>query len=555
MSTLGTGRAGGVGDAGKGDVARGAALRWLAHPVSLLAVGILLLNDHVLKDAYGTWWTGKLSDVAGLVFAPALLAVALTALAPRLDRRRAAAISIAAIGVIFTWVKLTALGAATASAAWSAIAGPSVVLRDPTDLLTLPALALAWYTWRRTAARPAPSSATRRKLATAVVLPIALLATVASSQDWLGQAEGVVVADGQLYVYLTYDYSGRTDARWEEVHESGWQMGYSNLDYADPDEPGRPFKAPVFPQETPACTAAQPDVCFRPTPGRLGVDISHDGGKTWAPEWVVTDHQWEKLGDMTFGGEPRESRLVTRQVAVFDTEDGFKVYAANSVDGVAIRDEEGVWRRVGFPGRLEWDHPSGAPLPPDTPPREYYPVSFVVFGSVLLASASFLAMAALRPGRPAAPRRTLRVAMATLSGLIAVLCGAAVAWTAASRATSAQVHFDSFGVIAMWIGLFGAAALVPPTVLTAGWANAESRGRIAVVALVAGLAGGLAGVVPYEGLGLRFAIGAAVAGALTVLAVRLGLVFRAKRDDAGVARPDGFWPPAPPMPAQGGGAE
>jgi hypothetical protein len=38
----------------------------LRSPLLLLAVGVLLLNDFVLKAAFHNWLTGKLSDVAGL---------------------------------------------------------------------------------------------------------------------------------------------------------------------------------------------------------------------------------------------------------------------------------------------------------------------------------------------------------------------------------------------------------------------------------------------------------------------------------------------------------
>ncbi len=38
----------------------------LLDPVFLFALGLLLLNDHVLKSAYHNVWTGKLSDFAGL---------------------------------------------------------------------------------------------------------------------------------------------------------------------------------------------------------------------------------------------------------------------------------------------------------------------------------------------------------------------------------------------------------------------------------------------------------------------------------------------------------
>ena len=46
--------------------------RHLLHPVFVGGLLLLLLNDHYLKAAYGNWWTGKLSDLAGVVFLPLL---------------------------------------------------------------------------------------------------------------------------------------------------------------------------------------------------------------------------------------------------------------------------------------------------------------------------------------------------------------------------------------------------------------------------------------------------------------------------------------------------
>ena len=39
----------------------------LLHPLAAAAVATLLVNDHVLKPMFATWWTGKLSDAAALV--------------------------------------------------------------------------------------------------------------------------------------------------------------------------------------------------------------------------------------------------------------------------------------------------------------------------------------------------------------------------------------------------------------------------------------------------------------------------------------------------------
>ena len=42
----------------------------LRHPLVLIMLIIWLLNDHLLKAYYGSWWTGKLSDIAGLIVCP-----------------------------------------------------------------------------------------------------------------------------------------------------------------------------------------------------------------------------------------------------------------------------------------------------------------------------------------------------------------------------------------------------------------------------------------------------------------------------------------------------
>ena len=50
------------------------ATRALAHPISLCAIALPVINDHVLKQLAPGVITGKLSDFAGLAFFPLLLA-------------------------------------------------------------------------------------------------------------------------------------------------------------------------------------------------------------------------------------------------------------------------------------------------------------------------------------------------------------------------------------------------------------------------------------------------------------------------------------------------
>ena len=54
----------------------------ILDPIFIVSLILLAVNDHVLKAAYENWFTGKLSDIAGLVVLPIFIAF----LAPRLER-------------------------------------------------------------------------------------------------------------------------------------------------------------------------------------------------------------------------------------------------------------------------------------------------------------------------------------------------------------------------------------------------------------------------------------------------------------------------------------
>lgn len=138
----------------------------LLHPVALAAVAVLVLNDHVGKQTWPGFATGKLSDVAGLFFFPLLLQ-ALWEVAGRAAGRPfrveprvllagalATAVAFAAIQYVpiageayrvglglLQW-PVRALAAAFAGAELPAPARVHLTA-DPTDLLALPFAALA----------------------------------------------------------------------------------------------------------------------------------------------------------------------------------------------------------------------------------------------------------------------------------------------------------------------------------------------------------------------------------------------------------------------------
>jgi hypothetical protein len=133
------------------------------HPITLAAASVLAVNDWLLKPHLGPGLvTGKLSDLAGLTFAPVVLSAAIglalhaaarlagrfgVRLDPSLSRRRLIACAVAT-GAVFAAVKLDPRAAAALARALSQLGRHADIMLDRTDLLCLPALAIAVWIGR-----------------------------------------------------------------------------------------------------------------------------------------------------------------------------------------------------------------------------------------------------------------------------------------------------------------------------------------------------------------------------------------------------------------------
>jgi hypothetical protein len=144
----------------------------LLHPVSLLALATLIVNDQLLKAAWPGVVTGKLSDVAGLVVAPLSLQAAWEIGQWIAGRWRGPSTSvlvaaIVVVGLGFAAVQVwdpasDAYGWTLGAAQWPfrALAAfltgaplpnvaPAVATADAEDLLALPVLVVTWSVGRR----------------------------------------------------------------------------------------------------------------------------------------------------------------------------------------------------------------------------------------------------------------------------------------------------------------------------------------------------------------------------------------------------------------------
>lgn len=146
----------------------GLLVRWPA----LVALAVLVINDHLLKPTFASWVTGKASGVAAMVVVPffvlGVLEVARRRPWPPTVRSRVLGttgciIAVAMVGVeLLPWmsnlyevsfgVLRWPLDAVLAVAAGEAVPGVGRVVQtmDPSDLVTVPAGLLPWA-WSRAA--------------------------------------------------------------------------------------------------------------------------------------------------------------------------------------------------------------------------------------------------------------------------------------------------------------------------------------------------------------------------------------------------------------------
>jgi hypothetical protein len=300
---------------------RNSALAWLGHPLTVIAVVVLLLNDHLFKLLWPGPVTGKLSDVAGLIVAPPLLNLLLCR--PR--------VSVLLTGAAFTLVKTTAIGAALASEAWTLAWGPSRVLADPTDLIALPALYVAWWIWNH------PDARAVRLARAAVVIPVAVLAVAATAQADTFRpysAYAVDVVDGAIVV----------------ATRGGLSMNPVRTGFASSDG-GRTWSSRAVPSvplpKTSACVPDQPDRCYRIVPTRLKVEESRNG--QWVTAWEVSPSGQDRLARAHPPQFTEDAEVVASLgIAVQKLSGGYVVVVANGADGIALRDVSGAWHRLGW---------------------------------------------------------------------------------------------------------------------------------------------------------------------------------------------------------------
>lgn len=296
----------------------------LTHPATLIAMGLLLLNDFVLKTLSPSWLTGKLSDFAGLFFLPLLLA-AVIALIPSNHARRTHAPLLAGMAVTTVWFALVktvpAANAAFIGAA-ARLGFPVRLLLDPTDLIALLVLPLTWRIWQQADGSTVPM---RRAWATIPLAALLLMADAAAPD--LG-VQCVAVVGDSLRVEVPYRSS-------YESNDGGstWQPYTEWENYTCPSD-----QAVMLDENNP--------VQYRWTAGEV-IERSQDGGATWTVDFQLAPVSEperayvQKVNDQNaqYGQGPFS--------AVEDPNTGNIVFAMGH-EGVLLREPSGAYRWVGI---------------------------------------------------------------------------------------------------------------------------------------------------------------------------------------------------------------
>jgi hypothetical protein len=464
------------------------ALAWLIHPATLAATALLLVNDHVLKAAFPGLLTGKVSDVAGLIMTPPVLGVVLAVVAPWFRPNPRAAVAVAAVGAGFAAVKASPPIAAHASTLWSVVNGPSVVRADMTDLVALPAVGLAWWTWR--VARCGVGLGQWARLAgVLVVLPLASIAIVATSAPNYPDAVTIVEWRGRLIVGIgqSYPRGTREPVTYRVSDDDGLtfrELAGDDAEAFRTDEPTL-IRAGEF-----DCSVARPGQCFRVVPRHLRVEETADSGTTWRTSWQITDTERARLAVNVPELRDIDEYLSSRVLVVRDQPGGgLVVLVANGRDGLARRGMPGEWSRIGFgavvdPSAQVTRSPNPVPIP------ELNPATLPRLMPVPTALAIIVGAGVIGLGLMAAGFRSRRSVLG-LGGLAAAALGAVPAMFGASSAALGWEFVMALGVALIVVG-------VTLAVWLSVWQRIITRAGAIGIGLL-GVAGGIGVLAPYVG--------------------------------------------------------
>ena len=368
-------------------------LNRMAVPVAIV---VLLVNDHVLKYAYPSWLTGKLSDFAGVFMLPLLILGTWTLVSkgrahPTVDTMVTRSAFIL-VGMWFTLMQVSpSVASATERLAETVTGSPARLTLDPTDLVALVMLWPAWIVWRRSNSDrtlgvinglgrlqgpPHSGRSILHRAAALLVLSVGWMATVATSYAPEPDPQVVRLAVEGDFIYARISDPNDRDAifisedgarTWTEFAEYISDRGWSHPECEACDQefekvelPDSIKKGSILPRVE--CTSDQGGPCFR-IDGRPLVERSDDGGTTWRVSviWAVPSEResyaLKRFDSTELFGPPtsmrRSYRTESHDLLILSVDDGLKVLVAMGSEGIVRIDaESSEFERIGIGGAI-----------------------------------------------------------------------------------------------------------------------------------------------------------------------------------------------------------
>jgi hypothetical protein len=299
--------------------AMGDALAALGHPVAITIAGMLLLNALVLQRTIPSWWTGKVGDFVWVAVVSLLVNASLAVIFPLTGEKHRHVFSLVVVGGFFILMKTSPWMNQAVSESFRVVTGsPAKLVLDPTDLLALPGLLIAWWIWEH----PVRRVSGYWKVAALGVVSLALVADAAAPQ--VMGVTCIVEDSGVIKAYYETIPSGYSMTR----ENSDWKYYPSSdggVTWAAPTQLSKEEKAPcgeyiAWPMQDPYDTANQ----IYYVSGQ-GLYNSTDGGQN-----LILDYKTESM--------PVYDVLV-------DSLSGNLLFA-NGTNGVIVRTPAGEWSVV-----------------------------------------------------------------------------------------------------------------------------------------------------------------------------------------------------------------
>ncbi|MBL8090790.1 MAG: hypothetical protein KF758_03640 [Anaerolineales bacterium] len=295
-------------------------LMTLMHPLMLLSIFVLLVNDHVLKVHFPSALTGKISDFAGLFFFPILLSAILHFVLKsfQFQSRNITFTSFCFTAIYFSLIKTVPFFNDFTEKLFSI-----QIILDPSDLMALIMLPLAWMLKEKVASE----SKTGISKLSYLVLGIASMATMATSPAFTPIIRNLIIHESIIYAEFDYEeyffYSQDGGTTWKEVDfEIPAQVSEQIGKYPD-----LPFTL---------CLPDNKDICYQTS--QEVILESKDGGQTWITSWEFPLGRKEFFTRSTV-----YSDLGPYDLAYIEFDGKQVVIAAMGSEGVLVKADDNEW--------------------------------------------------------------------------------------------------------------------------------------------------------------------------------------------------------------------